>query len=85
MGGNIPTGERPAKSGELERVPITEEVLNELGRSLHHRMWHLEPSNLPADEDWAALDEGDRDFYRILVTHLINELWSRGFRPVTTK
>jgi hypothetical protein len=48
-------------------------------------MWHLEPSHADPAEEWAALSDHEREFYRILVRHLIGKLAVYGLRlPPTT-
>jgi hypothetical protein len=60
-------------------------AINELARQLHHKMWHLEPSHVDPNEDWAGMDEEERDFYRILVRDLLQGLRPYGLRrPLTT-
>jgi hypothetical protein len=56
-----------------------------LARRLHWKMWHLEPTERTAAEEWADMDEQERDFYRILVRFMLVELQNAHVgRPTTT-
>jgi hypothetical protein len=49
-------------------------TVDELARRLHGEMWHLEPSEVPADEEWAGMGDGEREFYRLLVKFMMREI-----------
>jgi hypothetical protein len=51
----------------------TVDPVERLARRLHWKMWHLEPSERTADEEWEDMDEHDREFYRILIRFLMAE------------
>jgi hypothetical protein len=47
-------------------------------------MWHLDPTELSADEEWAQMDDGERQFYFVSIDHVIRELRPYGLRFPTT-
>jgi hypothetical protein len=54
--------------------PDDSEMVEELSRRLHAKMWHLEPSEEAADEEWSEMSECEKDYYRVLVRFFIREL-----------
>jgi hypothetical protein len=60
-------------------------MVEELSRRLHEKMWHLEPSEQAADEEWNGMSECEKDYYRVIVRFFLRELRAYGFvRPTTT-
>src|SRR5688572_17287516 len=82
-----PRGQIAADLEGLVRSERESEIVavDDLARSLHRKMWHLEPSSTDPEIEWNAMDDGEREFYRLLVLHLIGKLGAYGLRrPLTT-
>jgi len=63
---------------------LSSDELDRLAHSLHWKMWHLEPTDRTVDEEWSELDDQDKDYYRIVVDHILLEFCSlRVARPTT--
>lgn len=63
---------------------LSDDDISELARRLHWKEWHLQPTHRTADEEWAAMSDGQKEFYRVLVEFLVREL--RGYvSPTTTR
>ena len=53
-------------------------MVEELSRRLHAKMWHLEPSEQAADEEWSGMAEGEKEYYRVIVRFFLRELRTYG-------
>jgi hypothetical protein len=79
LAGTMPLTDHIGRERDKENL-----IIDELAESLHHKMWHLEPSH--PDDEWISMDEEEREFYRILVRDLLQGLRPYGLRrPLTTQ
>lgn len=62
-------------SKKAQEAELGSADLDALAERLHAKMEHLDPTE---DEDWGALPDARREFYRLCVTDVIFQLRLRG-------